>query len=385
MRLTISPSPLVMRPARRRPASRSRRCHALLSRTRGRRSPRRRPSGRTVRCGWRAARQIGSCSPSRPTSARPSAIGSVTADALNMDWGPDSRPRSPSRRAVQSSSPTRSSRTTLQRAHLLDALDGWRHNFAPPVPITSDSTSQRFQTRRDRSRRPGLLSMARQAQRRRGRLPRASPYPGAALAYAWADGSGMRFSDTRPRSSTIPANAANSASLLPAPAGRQLMFRNVFGGIGARPCRRHLQGSHDTRAAAPREPRQLEDRCLPAPRAEPHDRARRLPITRPGSPAASARQGLFYAHADDRRCAVQRAPRPASPDRQPARPYVLADVECHSSCLEGVRWREGTGPLAGLARRRPELERRRARLPKQPMPRISSADRPAATMSSCPG
>ena len=66
----------------------------------------------------------------------------------------------------------------------------------------------------------------------------------------------------------------------------------------------------------------------------------------------------------------------SSPDRQPARPYLLAD----GTALHLV-WKEfdGTkvaGALAGLARQRPQLERRRAPSPTPTTPRTIRCSSP---------
>ena len=92
--------------------------------------------------------------------------------------------------------------------------------FATPGPITSDSTSQRFQTV---GIDPDGRVFAAWLDKRNvaTAIAAGKPYPGAALAYAWADDERHALRRHPARASTIPASAAASASLSPAPAARR--------------------------------------------------------------------------------------------------------------------------------------------------------------------
>ncbi len=103
-----------------------------------------------------------------------------------------------------------------------------------------------------------------------------------------------------------------------------MVFRNIFPGS----VRDHgvvtFKDEKTPGPGAPRQRRRLEDRGLPASRAQHRDPAGRLYHVA-WFTDGSARKGLFYARADNGDTPFA-APRALStPRRQPARPYLLAN------------------------------------------------------------
>jgi hypothetical protein len=194
------------------------------------------------------------------------------------------------------------------------------HSFAAAVPITRDSTSQRFQAT---AVAPVGRVFAAWLDKRNAAPAIASgkPYPGAALAYAWADRGGA-FGST----GLAFDNTCECCRLAVAftPAGTPaVMFRNVFPGS----VRDHAVVTFGADGKpGPMRRVSVDDWKIDAcPHHGPS-----LSISPNGSYHAawftngSAREGLFYARADDA-TAPFGAPRALSSiDRQPARPFVLA-------------------------------------------------------------
>src|SRR3954454_14666272 len=115
-----------------------------------------------------------------------SAPVSVTADPINIDWGPDSRPQL----ALDKTGALVVTYAIFQdkrfngRVYATRSTDGGA-SFAPPVPVTPESTSQRFQTV---GVDPDGRVFAAWLDKRNAAATIAAgkPYPGAALVYAWA-------------------------------------------------------------------------------------------------------------------------------------------------------------------------------------------------------
>jgi hypothetical protein len=246
---------------------------------------------------------------------------SVSPQPLNMDWGPDSRPQI----AIGKDGSLLVSYAIFQdkkfngRVFTTRSTDGG-HSFAAAVPITPDSTSQRFQAT---AVAPDGRVFAAWLDKRNAAPAIASgkPYPGAALAYAWADRGGA-FGST----GLAFDNTCECCRLAVAftPAGTPaVMFRNVFPGS----VRDHAVVTFGTDGKpGPMRRVSVDDWKIDAcPHHGPS-----LSISPNGSYHAawftngSAREGLFYARADDA-TAPFGAPRAlSSVDRQPARPFVLA-------------------------------------------------------------
>jgi len=246
---------------------------------------------------------------------------SVTADPINIDWGPDSRPQL----ALDKTGALVLTYAIFQdkrfngRVYATRSTDGGM-SFAPPVPVTPDSTSQRFQTV---GVDPDGRVFAAWLDKRNAAATIAAgkPYPGAALAYAWADGSG-RFSETQLAAENT-CECCRLGLAFAGPGRPAILFRNVFPGS----VRDHAVVTF----ANPTTPGPLRRVSVDDWKIEacPHH-GPSLAIGPDGAYHAawftggSARQGLFYARADTADAAFS-APRAlSSPDRQPARPYVLA-------------------------------------------------------------
>jgi hypothetical protein len=261
---------------------------------------------------------------------------SITADPLNMDWGPDSRPQLAIDKtgAIVVTYAIFQDKSFNGRIYATRSTDGGT-TFATPAPTTSDSTSQRFQTV---GIDPDGRVFAAWLDKRNAATAIAAgkPYPGAALAYAWADDSGMRFSDTRLAFDNT-CECCRLGLAFAGPGRPALMFRNVF------------EGSVRDHAVVT-----FKDPTTPGPlrrvsvdnwkiEACPHH-GPSLAIAPDGSYHAawftggSVRQGLFYAHADNADAPFSPPRALSSPDRQPARPNVLA-----TSTAVHLVWKEFDG------------------------------------------
>jgi hypothetical protein len=263
---------------------------------------------------------------------------SVTPDAINIDWGPDSRPQL----VVDKAGGLVVTYAIFQdkrfngRVYTTRSTDGGA-SFAPSVPITSDSTSQRFQTVGIDP--DGRVFAAWLDKRNAARtIAAGGAYPGAALAYAWSDQPG-HFSDTRLAFDNT-CECCRIGLAFAGPGRPALLFRNIFEGS----VRDHAVVTF----ANPTTPGPLRRVSVDDWKIEacPHH-GPSLAIAPDGSYHAawftggSARQGLFYARADNADAPFS-APRAlSSPDRQPARPFVLATA----SAVHLV-WKEFDGEKA---------------------------------------
>jgi hypothetical protein len=264
---------------------------------------------------------------------------SVTADSINMDWGPDSRPQL----VVDKSGTIVVTYAIFQdkrfngRIYATRSTDGGA-TFATPAPITRDSTSQRFQTVGVDP--DGRVFAAWLDKRNAAKaIAAGKPYPGAALAYAWADESGSRFSDTRLAFDNT-CECCRLGLAFAGPGRPAIMFRNVFDGS----VRDHAVVTFKN-PTTPGPLRRVSvdnwkiDAC-------PHH-GPSLAIAPDGSyhvawfTGGSVRQGLFYAHADNADAPFSPPRALSSPDRQPARPNVLA-----TSTAVHLVWKEFDGEKA---------------------------------------
>ncbi|MBN9091518.1 MAG: hypothetical protein J0J01_31750 [Reyranella sp.] len=250
-----------------------------------------------------------------------SAPVSVTADPISIDWGPDSRPQLALDRtgALVVTYAIFQDKRFNGRVYATRSTDGGA-SFAPPVPVTPESTSQRFQTV---GVDPDGRVFAAWLDKRNAAATIAAgkPYPGAALAYAWADERGG-FSDTKLAFDNT-CECCRLGLAFAGPGRPAIIFRNVFAGS----VRDHAVVTF----ANPTTPGPLRRVSVDDWKIEacPHH-GPSLAIAPDGSYHAAwftggaARQGLFYARADNADAPFG-APRALSaPDRQPARPYVLA-------------------------------------------------------------
>ncbi|WIM12519.1 sialidase family protein [Enhydrobacter sp.] len=248
---------------------------------------------------------------------------SVTAGPIDVDWGPDARPQITIDHAghlVVSYAVFKDKRFN-GRVYYTRSTDGGV-SFAQPRPITSDETSQRFQaTAIDAD---GRLFAAWLDKRHAAAAKAAGKtYAGAALAYAWSNDDGATFTDARIAADDT-CECCRLSVAFAGPGRPAVLFRNIFEGS----VRDHALITF----ANPTTPGPLRRVSVDDWKIEacPHQ-GPSLAIAPDGSYHAawftdgSARHGLFYARADtgDAPFASPRAL--SSPERQPARPNLLAD------------------------------------------------------------
>jgi hypothetical protein len=246
----------------------------------------------------------------------------VTPEPMNLDWGPDARARI----AVDPKGGLVVTFGIFQdknfngRAYFARSTDGGA-TFTRPRPITSDTTSQRFEVA---GVDPAGRVFAAWLDKRNIAKARAAgrAYPGAALAYAWENGE-ADFGNT----SIALDNTCECCRLGVAFAGAArpaVVFRNIFPGS----VRDHgVITFRDPATPGPVQRVSVDDWKI---EACPHH-GPSLAIAPDGSyhvawfTDGAARKGLFYARADSADAAYS-APRPLSkPDHQPSRPYLLAN------------------------------------------------------------
>jgi hypothetical protein len=245
----------------------------------------------------------------------------VTPEPMNLDWGPDARARI----AVDPKGGLIVTFGTFQdknfngRAYVARSSDGT--SFTRPRPITADTTSQRFEVAGvDPAGRVFAAWLDKRNVAKAHAAGRA--YPGAALAYAWEDGD-PGFGDT----SIALDNTCECCrlGLAFAGAGRPaVVFRNIFPGS----VRDHgVITFRDPMTPGPVRRVSVDDWKI---EACPHH-GPSLAIAPDGShhvawfTDGAARKGLFHARADSADAPYSQ-PRPLSAaNRQPARPYLLAN------------------------------------------------------------
>lgn len=271
-----------------------------------------------------------------------SAPVTVTPEPMNLDWGPDARARI----AVDPKGGLIVTFGIFQdknfngRAFFARSGDGGA-TFTRPRPITANATSQRFEIA---GVDPAGRVFATWLDKRNVARARAAgkAYAGAALAYAWEDGE-AGFDDT----SIALDNTCECCrlGLAFAGAGRPaVVFRNIFPGS----VRDHgVITFHDPRTPGPVRRVSVDDWKI---EACPHH-GPSIAVAADGSyhvawfTDGARRKGLFYARAESADAPFT-APRALSrPDRQPARPYLLANgPDLHLAWKEfdgdkvAVRW-----------------------------------------------
>jgi hypothetical protein len=246
----------------------------------------------------------------------------VTPEPVNLDWGPDARTHiavDPKGNLIVTFAIFQDQRFN-GRAFFARSTDNGA-SFSRPQPLTADTTSQRFETA---AIAPDGRVFATWLDKRNVATARAAgrSYPGAALAYAWSD-DGTSFGKT----SIALDNTCECCRLGIAFAGSgrpAIAFRNIFEGS----IRDHAVVTFkDATTPGPLRRVSVDDWKL---EACPHH-GPSLAIAPDGSyhvawfTDGKARKGLFYARADSADSAFGPPRALSSPDRQPARPYVLAD------------------------------------------------------------
>lgn len=252
-----------------------------------------------------------------------SAPVAVTPEPMDLDWGPDARARiavDPKGRVIVTFAIFQD-KNFNGRAFIARSTDNGQ-SFSKPQPITANTTSQRFETVAIDPAGKVFLAWI---DKRNGPAARGAgkPYPGAALAYAWSDDDGATVGKT----SIALDNTCECCRLGVAFAGAgrpAVIFRNIFPGS----VRDHAVFTFkDATSPGPLRRVSVDNWKI---EACPHH-GPSLAILPDGSQHAAwftdgaARKGLFYARADSGDAAFG-APRALSaPDRQPSRPYLLAD------------------------------------------------------------
>lgn len=246
----------------------------------------------------------------------------VNPKPLDLDWGPDSRPTIAVDKAGRVFAAFARFRNAKFDGEVLfsRSLDGGK-SFTPPVSITQNTESQRFQ------------SLALDANGsvfaawldKRDRVPamaHGEKYVGAGLAYAWSADHGASFSSAQ----IAEDNTCECCRLgvgFAGPGRPVVAFRNVFGGT----VRDHAVMTF----VNPQTPGPIHRISVDDWKTDvcPHQ-GPTLAIAPNGSyhvawfTEGSVRQGLFYAHSSDDGRSFS-APMPiGDPKRNPARPYLLA-------------------------------------------------------------
>lgn len=246
----------------------------------------------------------------------------VTAEPMNLDWGPDARPHI----AVDSTGNVVVTFAIFQdkrfngRAFFARSTDGGQH-FSAPRPLTGDATSQRFERLAiDPAGRP----FAAWLDKRNVAPAKAAgrSYAGAALAYAWSDDHGGSFEDSRIAVDNT-CECCRLGVAFAGPGQPVVVFRNIFEGS----VRDHaVVGLRPDGSAGPLRRVSVDDWKIDAcPHHGPS-----LAITPDGAQHVAwftdgaARKGLFYARADSGEASFGPPRALSSPERLPSRPYLLA-------------------------------------------------------------
>jgi hypothetical protein len=246
----------------------------------------------------------------------------VTPEPMNLDWGPDARARIAvdPRGGLIVTFGIFQDKNFNGRAYFSRSTDNGA-SFTRPRPITSDTTSQRFEVA---GVDPAGRVFAAWFDKRNVAKARAAgrDYPGAALAYAWEDKEADFGNASIALDNTCECCRLGLAF---AGAGRPAVaFRNIFPGS----VRDHgvITFRNETTPGPLRRVSVDDWKIEACPHQGPS-----LAIAPDGSyhvawfTDGAARKGLFYARADSADAAFS-TPRPLSkPDRQPARPYLLAN------------------------------------------------------------
>jgi hypothetical protein len=251
-----------------------------------------------------------------------SAPVAVTPQPMNLDWGPDARARiavDPKGGVVVTFAIFQDKRFNGRAFSARSSDNGV--SFTRPQPITPDTTSQRFE---NVAIDPAGRVFAAWLDKRNvaPAVAAGRRYPGAALAYAWSD-DGAAFGNT----SIALDNTCECCRLAIAFAGPGrpvIAFRNIFEGS----IRDHAVVTFkDATTPGPLRRVSIDDWKLEAcPHQGPSlaiapDSSQHVAWFTDGT----ARKGLFYARADSADAAFGVPRALSSPDRQPARPYLLAN------------------------------------------------------------
>ena len=247
----------------------------------------------------------------------------VTPEPMNLDWGPDARARiavDPKGVAIVTFAIFQDRNFNGRAFHARSTDNG--ASFTQPQALTANTTSQRFETV---AIDPAGRVFTAWLDKRNGAAARKAgkPYPGAALAYAWSNDEGAHFGDTHIAFDNT-CECCRLGVAFAGPGRPAVIFRNIFPGS----VRDHAVVTfRDSATPGPLNRVSADNWKI---EACPHH-GPSLAIAPDGSQHAawftdgSVRKGLFYARADSAGAAFGPPRALGASDRQPARPYLLAD------------------------------------------------------------
>jgi hypothetical protein len=278
------------------------------------------PDG-TLWLAWMAGGQV-SVASSKDAGRSFSPPMQATRGNLNLDWGPDARPKiaiAPDGTIALAFSVFRDKAFNGEVLYSR-SIDGGK-SFAPPRPITSNAESQRFEAvalDADGSVFAAWLD-------KRGRIPaqqKGEKYDGAGLFFASSHDGGATYSDARLASDNT-CECCRLGLAFAGPGRPVVVFRNIFeGGV-----RDHAVMTFAD-PTTPGEVRRVSTDDWQIAACPHHGPS--LAISAAGSyhvtwyTSGKARKGLFYARSDDQGRTFSSPLAIGRPDRNPTRPYVLA-------------------------------------------------------------
>ncbi len=267
----------------------------------------------------------------------------VTRDTMNLDWGPDARPKIAITKTgvVTLAFSTFRDKAFNGQVFTTTSRDGGR-SFADIKPITSNIESQRFEAIGFDT--DGTLFAA--WLDKRGRVPaqqRGETYEGAGLFFASSKDGGETYSEATLATDNT-CECCRLGLAFAGPGQPAIAFRNIFeGGV-----RDHAVITFDTPSTPGRLRRVSTDDWKIA--ACPHH-GPSLAISPAGTyhvtwyTAGKARKGLFYARSQDQGETFSQPVAIGQPGRNPARAYVLASAETTT-----IVWKEFDGERTSVSR-----------------------------------
>jgi hypothetical protein len=260
----------------------------------------------------------------------------VNPEPLQLDWGPDARPKIVVDRDGRIFVAFAIFKDKAFNGQVLYArsTDGGC-SFAPPVPITANTESQRFEALAldaDGSLFAAWLD-------KRNRVPakaRNETYVGAALAFAWSNDHGASVSDTRIAQDNT-CECCRLGIAFAGPGRPVIVFRNVFGGT----VRDHaVMTFADPSTLGPVYRISVDDWKTDAcPHHGPS-----IALSAEGTyhvtwfTSGSVRKGLFYARSNDGGRMFSQPMAIGRGDRNPSHPYLMA-----ASDAPWLVWKEFDG------------------------------------------
>jgi hypothetical protein len=278
------------------------------------------PDG-TLWLAWMAGGQISVASSKDAGRSFPTPV-SVTKERLNLDWGPDARPKIVVDRNGGIALAFSIFRDKAFNGQVLTtrSADGGQ-NFAPLRPITASNESQRFEAvalDADGSVFAAWLD-------KRGRVPaqqRGQKYEGAGLFFASSKDGGATYSEARLAADNT-CECCRLGLAFAGPGRPVVVFRNIFeGGV-----RDHAIVTFSD-SATPGEVRRVSNDDWQIAACPHHGPS--LAVSAAGTYHATwysngkVRKGLFYARSRDGGKTFSKPVPIGQPNRNPSRPYVIA-------------------------------------------------------------